>query len=96
MTAIVNVDRLNVRSGPGTGYTILGKALTGDSLTLSGRNSDGSWLEVEYPAGSGKQGWVAATYVTANGATDPCRCTVPAATQSLRRQLQQRAALRRR
>ena len=70
VTGTVNVDRLNVRSGPGTEYTILGKALTGDSLTLVGRNSDGSWLAVEYPAGSGEQGWVTATYVTANSLTD--------------------------
>ena len=36
----------NLRSGPGTGYAVAGRAQAGDALAVVGRSADGSWLEL--------------------------------------------------
>jgi uncharacterized protein YraI len=57
LTSRVN---LNVRAGPGLGHAVVGKLATGQAVAIVGRNPDGSWWQVEYPAGSGRQAWVSA------------------------------------
>gem|GEM_PF-6903135 len=57
-------DSINVRSGPGTVYPVVGRAAKGESLPVLARNQDGSWLEVELK--DGKHGWVSAKLVTLN------------------------------
>jgi serine/threonine protein kinase len=47
---------VNVRTGPGTTYTLLGPATPGVTLDVTGRSSDGVWWRVTY---SGQTGWVA-------------------------------------
>lgn len=59
--------RLNVRSGPGTAYTILTKVNTGDELVVRGRNATGDWLQVQVADATADTGWVAAQYVTFSG-----------------------------
>ena len=59
--AEVTADELNVRSGPGTHYSKVGKVYEGDQLKVQGRNSKGDWLKVITPGGQG--GWVAAEYI---------------------------------
>ena len=46
---------VNVRSGPGTEYTILGKTHQGDALDITGKLAGGSWLRVNF---NGQEGWV--------------------------------------
>ncbi len=48
-------DSLNIRSGPGTDYQVIGKADSGSSLTVTGMTqSDGvPWYEVETDGGKG-------------------------------------------
>jgi hypothetical protein len=58
---------MNVRGGPGTNYPVLGTAPAGASSTVVGRNADSSWLQVEYPPGSGNTAWVFAQLVTVSG-----------------------------
>lgn len=41
------VSQLNFRSGPGTGNSIQGQFQTGETVTVIGRNSDGSWIKVQ-------------------------------------------------
>lgn len=54
--AIVNVDVLNVRSGPGTIFSILGKVHKGEEFEITGKNPGmGDWLEIYY---RGRTGWV--------------------------------------
>jgi hypothetical protein len=50
----------NLRSGPGTGYNIVGGAAAGDDLTLTGRNAAGDW--VQFAAESG-EAWIFADLV---------------------------------
>jgi uncharacterized protein YraI len=63
-TATVTTGALNVRSGPGIGYDVLGVAYQGEALTLVGRNQDVSWIEVQMA--NGVQGWVGNYYIRPN------------------------------
>ena len=53
---------LNVRSGPGTSYDLLGTLPSGTILVLTGKNAGGAWLQVEF---LDVHGWVTAAYVKA-------------------------------
>ncbi len=55
---------VNVRSGPGTEYTILGKARIGDAFDVTGQLADGSWLRINF---SGQEGWVLASLFDPTG-----------------------------
>jgi uncharacterized protein YraI len=66
VTVAVN-QNMNVRSGPGTNYPVVGTAPAGASSAVVGRNSDSSWLQVEYPPGSSNTAWVFAQLVTVSG-----------------------------
>jgi uncharacterized protein YraI len=56
--------RVNVRSGPGTQYTVLGVLTFGDSVDITGQNADATWLRVNF---NGQEGWVSASVVEVNG-----------------------------
>jgi uncharacterized protein YraI len=62
--------RANVRSGPGTQYTVLGKLRQGDALDITGRLANNQWLRVNF---NGQEGWVSAILfdVTGDIATAP-------------------------
>ncbi len=62
--AVVGVETLNLRGGPGTGYVILGLLYEGDELKILGRLSTAEWLKVA--AKNGLEGWVYADFVEAN------------------------------
>lgn len=49
----VAVSSINLRSGPGTGYSVLDYAFRGESLPVGGTNSGGGWLLVGTDTGSG-------------------------------------------
>jgi uncharacterized protein YraI len=59
------VDYVNVRSGPGTSYPVLGVASPGASAEVSGKSADGAWWQVVIPAQYTVDGygWVSASYV---------------------------------
>jgi uncharacterized protein YraI len=54
---ITTLQNMNVREGPGTGYPVLGSAPAGTITKVTGRNADGSWVQVERPSGAGS-GWI--------------------------------------
>lgn len=56
-------SRLNVRSGPGTSFPIIAKALPREVFIARGRNADSSWVQLDVPDVAGGFGWVAANYV---------------------------------
>lgn len=62
--------RVNVRSGPGTQYTVLGQARLGDALDITGRSANNQWLRVNF---NGQEGWISAALfdVTGDVATAP-------------------------
>jgi Tol biopolymer transport system component len=58
---------LNVRTGPGTAYPIVGGLIWGDTVEVVGKNATGTWLQIAYPTGAESQAWVAAAYVDLTG-----------------------------
>lgn len=56
-------SRLNVRSGPGTSFPIITKALPRELFIALGRNGDSTWVQLEVPDVEGGIGWVAANFV---------------------------------
>jgi uncharacterized protein YraI len=63
---ITGAGPVNVRSGPGTNYNILGSLNPGQFLDVTGVSSDRMWYTVNY---NNLQGWVSASVVSLNG---PC------------------------
>lgn len=59
-SGVVNAGTLNVRSGPGVNYEIIGSVVGGELLPILGRSSDGSWYNVQTVFG---EGWVSARYL---------------------------------
>ena len=52
---------VNVRSGPGTNYSIIGVVEKGQLITATGRNQDGDWVRFSH---QGHIGWVYAPLIT--------------------------------
>ena len=63
-TAIItNAYYLNVRTGPGVGYSVVTVLARGTYVTMLGRNANASWVKVQPIDGSYWQGWVNAFYL---------------------------------
>lgn len=69
-TAVVTARTgVNVRTGPGLEYTVLGTAPYLTELEITGVSQDGTWWVVALPTNyNGGQGWVAEEYVEARNA----------------------------
>ena len=55
-------ERLNVRSGAGTAYPVVGTYAQGTVLVTLGADASGGWLQVQTPDGT-TTGWVSAALV---------------------------------
>lgn len=66
ISATVAVLRLNVRSGPGTNFDVLGVVTNGQALSVLGSNEIGDWWQVCCLPGTDTVGWVASQFVEAN------------------------------
>jgi uncharacterized protein YraI len=64
-TFTVAVAALNLRQGPGTGYTIVDVLRAGETGTATGRDAAGAWLQAQMAGG--RTGWVYAEFVTVSG-----------------------------
>jgi uncharacterized protein YraI len=60
-------QRINVRSGPGMNFNVLGVLEAKTLVTLTGKNQNSTWLQIEYPGGPDERGWVTAAYIQADG-----------------------------
>lgn len=65
---VSSATTVNVRTGPGTIYSIAGSLQPGTLLPVTGRNQDSSWWQVQLA--DGQSGWVAAWVVEARDAVD--------------------------
>jgi uncharacterized protein YraI len=72
-TATVNVDALNIRSGPSTSNGVLGVMQYGASVSLTGDSSSG-FVGVIY---NGIQGWTFAEYLSTGGTSAPAPAPSP-------------------
>ena len=65
--ATIGRSAVNLRSGPGTNYGLVGKAAANQSYQIVGRNRDSSWWQI--CCDKGQKAWVAASVATALGPT---------------------------
>ncbi len=63
-----STTKINIRSGPGTDYPVLGQIEPGQSAPVTGRNQDNSWWQISLADNS--LGWVFGELVQAAGPTD--------------------------
>lgn len=66
-TAVVTRSSVNLRSGPGTGYSVLGYGYYNENYVVGGRNPENNWIVVSTEGGSA---WMALTGVNLQGACD--------------------------
>ena len=60
----------NIRSGPGTDYSIIGDVARGDSVSITG--TENGWYRLNF---NGKTGYIASNLVTKDGKPDPAPST---------------------
>jgi uncharacterized protein YraI len=65
-TAVVAVSSTNLRSGPGTGYTVIGYGYRDQVFDVGGRNTEDNWVLVAL--GGGASAWVSRSTVQTQGA----------------------------
>ncbi|MCA9948660.1 MAG: META domain-containing protein, partial [Anaerolineales bacterium] len=61
---------VNVRSGPGVNFPIIGLAQNGDEGEIVGRSADNRWWAAAVPSAQDGIGWVSADFVIAINASD--------------------------
>ncbi len=66
----VTTSDLNVREGPGQEYPVLGLLPVGTQVEVTGKNPDGTWWQVVYPAGSAERAWIYAPFTRSSNAQD--------------------------
>ncbi|MBN8592118.1 MAG: SH3 domain-containing protein [Anaerolineae bacterium] len=66
--ARISVSSVNLRSGPGTGYTVLGYGYRDQNFVVGGHNPENNWVVVA--TGEGASAWVASGNVQMDGACD--------------------------
>jgi uncharacterized protein YraI len=78
--AATATEYVNVRTGPGSSYPILGVAAPGATAEVSGKSADGAWWQVKIPAqySSSEFGWVSASYVTTQNTDNVPEVDAPA------------------
>ena len=65
-SAAVIQNNINVRTGPGAQFDIVGRLAQGASIPVTGRSPDGAWLQVAYP-NDDSRGWISAQFVKIEG-----------------------------
>lgn len=67
LSAQVNI---NIRSGPGTDFEIIGLLFEGQTAQPLGKTNDGSWYAINIPSAENGRGWVTSLFVTVENAAD--------------------------
>lgn len=65
---VVGTQVLNIRSGPGTNFPVIGMARYGDEGEIVGRSENSDWWAISIPSQPGGIGWVSADFVLATNA----------------------------
>jgi uncharacterized protein YraI len=69
-TVAIIQQKINIRSGPGTGFNSVGTLNPQDAVNLTGKDANGTWLQIEFESGPEGKGWISAAFVQANGVED--------------------------
>jgi heat shock protein HslJ len=65
---VSGAQTLNIRSGPGTNFPVIGAASEGDEGTIVGRSADGLWWAFDAPRAPGGVAWASAQFIAATNA----------------------------
>ena len=65
--SVTVLGEMNIRSGPGTDYDVVGEAIAGEEFPITGKNSEGDWWRIDF---QGQPGWIHAPFVVAADAED--------------------------
>ncbi|MCA9987235.1 MAG: SH3 domain-containing protein [Anaerolineales bacterium] len=78
---VTSLVDLNVRTGPGTNYGVVGALPAGSSAAIVGKSPDGNWWKISCPANVGNECWTSAgaSYSTASNAGGVPVANVPPA-----------------
>jgi uncharacterized protein YraI len=60
---LTTTGNLNIRSGPGIQFSVVGWIPAGQTAEIIGRNADNSWWQIQY---GGVTGWISAVYTQLN------------------------------
>lgn len=63
--SVMGLQTANLRSGPGTAYSVVGQITSGEGFKIIGKNPDGSWWQIEQA--DGNLAWVLASLVETEG-----------------------------
>ncbi|MCI0519705.1 MAG: SH3 domain-containing protein [Chloroflexi bacterium] len=58
VTVTREYDQVNLRSGPGAEYPIVGVLIAGSEVPGLGRSAGGLWVQIVYPGGPGGVAWI--------------------------------------
>jgi PKD repeat protein len=61
---------VNIRSGPGTVYPILGLLRAGQTAEVTGISADAGWWQIKFTGVADEYGWLSARYVTAQNTSN--------------------------
>jgi uncharacterized protein YraI len=57
------IQKINVRSGPGTAYDSLGELNPNDVVFISGKDESGAWMQIEFASSADGKGWAALEFL---------------------------------
>ncbi len=75
---VVSANGVNLRSGPGTNFTVLGVAPRGAEGEIIGRSADSRWWVVSMASAPGGMAWVSADFVAVTDADEVPVVAAPA------------------
>jgi uncharacterized protein YraI len=59
-------QKINVRNGPGIEYDSLGVLNPNDVVSITGKDSSGAWIQIEFASSPDGTGWAASEYLEVN------------------------------
>ena len=57
------IQKINVRSGPGTTFAALGELNPNDVVFISGKDESGAWMQIEFASALDGKGWAALEFL---------------------------------
>lgn len=61
------ISRINVRGGPASSFDAIDILDASTTVTLTGRNQNITWVQIEFPDGSTERAWIAVAYIEYEG-----------------------------
>lgn len=67
---VTTITDLNIRSGPGMAYPVIGLMLAGQTAKVTGQSADEEWWQIEFLGVAEQRGWISAKYTTTQNTID--------------------------